>query len=101
MSIPLLLPNRKVVGEIVGEVAYLPITSKNFLAVGKGFSIDDGVLKAILTAGCSWIDFYHKRKLQHLRVRVETFRANAKSYSYGYGLKWAAPMDCYEQGAGA
>jgi hypothetical protein len=96
MSVPLTLANRKVVGQIIGDIAYLPVTSKNYLAVGKGYSVDDGVFQTILVAGVQWLDFFHQKTLRHFRVRVETFKAHAKPFEFGYGRKWAAPMDCYE-----
>jgi hypothetical protein len=97
MSVPLMLAgNRKIVGQIVGDIAYLPVESRHYLAVGKGYSIDDVVFRTILGAGCQWIDFWHKKTSRHFRVRVETFKTHARPFEFGFGRKWAAPMDCYE-----
>ena len=96
MNIPLMLRNRKVVGQIVGSMAFLPVTSRNYLAVGKGYSLDDGILQTILSAGAEWLDFWNKKTLRHFRVRVATFQANARAFEFGYGRKWCAPMSVYE-----
>lgn len=95
-SIPLYLSNHKVIGEIIGSTAYLPVTSKNYLAVGGGYSVDDRALGMIVGAGCELIDFWHKKTGKHFRVRVDRFRDHAKAFDYGYGTKWAAPIDVYE-----
>lgn len=94
--VPLRLSGGKFVGEIVGGTAYLPVTSKNYLVVGQGYSVDDHVLNTIMNAGATSIDFYHKKTDRHFRVTVENFRANAKPFEYGFGRKWAAPMTVYE-----
>ena len=96
MNLPLLLANGKRVGEVVGDTAYLPVASANYLAVGEGYSIDDRVLSTIINAGCALIDFWNKKTCRHFRVRVEAFKANAKPFDFGWGRKWAAPMSCYD-----
>lgn len=93
--IALKLENGKQVGQIAGDTASIPVTSRNYLGLAKGYSLDGEVLRTIVNAGCQWIDFCNVKSGKVYRVSVDEFQANAKSYNFGYGEKWAAPDSLY------
>jgi hypothetical protein len=93
---PLVLSDGKMIGRTFGLTAILPVTSRNFLAVAGGYSIDAGVLQAIEVRGCQSIEFHSKPSGRVFRISVKTFRENAEPYDWGYGVKLAAPDSLYE-----
>jgi len=95
MRIALKLENGKRVGEIVGNTAIIPVTSKNYLGIAHGYTIDAGVFQTIQNAGAQWIEFRNANG-KSFRVSVEDFQANAKPFNFGFGEKWAAPDSLYK-----
>jgi hypothetical protein len=94
-SIPLTLSNGKRIGELSGDIAVLPVTSRNYLGLAHGYSLDAEVLRAIIAAGCAWIEFHHVKTKKVFRVAVDTFQAHAKPYNFGWGEKLVAPDSLY------
>ena len=95
--IPLILNTGKTVGEIQDDIAIFPVTSRNYLAIGKGYSVDERVFRVLEVAGCTIIDFWNKKTGKHQKVSVQKFRERCKRFDFGFGGKLVAPMSCYEQ----
>lgn len=95
-SMPLKLSNGKRVGEIIEDRAIIPVSSRNYLGIAKGFSLDGEVLHSIVCAGCDWIDFTHVKTKKVFRISVEAFQENARPYNFGFGEKLAAPDSLYQ-----
>ena len=91
-SIGLRLRDGKIIGHIEQGVAHIPVTAKNYLAAGKGFSLDGHVLEQIDEHACGHIAFEHTRNGRIWRISLEHFRRVARRFEFSYGTKWAAPL---------
>ena len=96
-SIDLRLGNGKSVGWIDQKSAVLPVTSRNYLAVGRGYSVDRDVLGQIREHECAEICFFDERKKQIFKIGVPEFLANARTFNFGYGEKLVAPQTLYSR----
>ncbi len=94
--IELRLSDGKVVGKIEDSIATIPVTSRNFLGVGHGYSVDAKVLRQIQVAGATDIVFRNNKSKKSYKISTEQFSVSAKTYNFGYGDKLVAHERLYE-----
>lgn len=84
----------KIVGTIEDYAAIIPVTYRNYLAIGKGYTIDEWVLDQIKACNCANIEFRTKSagKKKWLRIAVERFITLARRFDFGYGGKFAVDL---------
>lgn len=94
-SIPLKLGTGKTVGRVEGGRAVIFVTSRNYFAAHRGYSVDEHVLDTIGELKCSSIVFRERDGLERW-ISYDEFCAYARPSDFGYGRKWTAPDALYQ-----